>query len=61
MDALFASTTKQKTDGISQYITRLDNGHLYTVRTPEGQTGHQLIRPDVYDIHNVKNKEKRQW
>ncbi|KYN39375.1 hypothetical protein ALC56_06244 [Trachymyrmex septentrionalis] len=44
MDALFASTSKQKTDGISQYITKLENGQLYTVGTPEGQTGHQLIR-----------------
>ena len=60
MDALFASTTKQKTDGISQYITKLDNSHLYTVGTPEGQTGHQLVRLDVYDIHDIKNKEKRQ-
>ncbi|KYN12368.1 hypothetical protein ALC57_15483 [Trachymyrmex cornetzi] len=33
-----------QTDGISQYITKLENGRLYTVGTPEGQTGHQLIR-----------------
>ena len=58
MDALFASTSKQRTDGISQYITKLDNGHLYIVRTPEGQTGHQLIRLEMYDIHDMKNKEK---
>ena len=58
MDALFASTSKQKTDGISQYITKLENGQLYTVGTPEGQTGHQLIRLNVYDIHDIKNKEK---
>ena len=36
MDALFASTSKQRIDGISQYIIKLDNGHLYTVGTPEG-------------------------
>ena len=40
MDVLFASTSKQKTDGISQYVTKLENSHLYTVGTPEGQTGH---------------------
>jgi len=40
MDALFASTSKQITDRISQYITKLENGHLHTVGTPEGQTGH---------------------
>ncbi|KYQ48640.1 hypothetical protein ALC60_12308 [Trachymyrmex zeteki] len=51
MDALFASTSKQKTDGISQYVTKLDNGRLYTVGTPGGQTGHRLMRLDVYDIH----------
>ncbi|KYQ47080.1 hypothetical protein ALC60_13907 [Trachymyrmex zeteki] len=44
MDALFASTSKQKTDGISQYVTKLDNGRLYTVGTPGGQTGHRLMR-----------------
>ena len=26
--------------------------------TPEGQIGHQLIRLDVYDIHDIENKEK---
>ncbi|EGI69399.1 hypothetical protein G5I_01869 [Acromyrmex echinatior] len=31
------------------------------VSTSEGQTGHQLIRVDLYDIHDIKNKEKRQW
>ncbi|KYN09974.1 hypothetical protein ALC57_17912 [Trachymyrmex cornetzi] len=59
MNALFASTSKEQTDEISQYITKLENGHLYTVGTPEGQTGHQLIRLDVYDIHDIKNKEKK--
>ncbi|KYN17405.1 hypothetical protein ALC57_10306, partial [Trachymyrmex cornetzi] len=44
MNALFASTSKEQTDGISQYITKLENGHLYTVGTPEGQTGYRLIR-----------------
>ncbi|KYN09523.1 hypothetical protein ALC57_18361 [Trachymyrmex cornetzi] len=52
MNALFASTSIEQTDGISQYITKLENGHLYTVGTPEGQTGHQLIRLDVYDIYS---------
>ncbi|KYN12686.1 hypothetical protein ALC57_15139 [Trachymyrmex cornetzi] len=61
MNALFASTSKEQTDGVSQYITKLENGHLYTVGTPEGQTGHQLIRLYVYDIHDIKNKEKNQW
>ena len=61
MDALFASTSKQQNDGISQYMTKLEHGQLYTVSTPEGQTGHQLIRVDLYDIHDIKNKEKRQW
>ncbi|EGI69125.1 hypothetical protein G5I_02148 [Acromyrmex echinatior] len=37
MDALFASTSKRQTDGTSQYITKLENGHLYTVGIPEGQ------------------------
>ncbi|KYN12355.1 hypothetical protein ALC57_15468 [Trachymyrmex cornetzi] len=36
MNALFASTSKQQTDEISQYITKLENGHLYTVGTTEG-------------------------
>ena len=40
MDALFASTSKQQIDGISQYMTKLEHGQLYTVGTPEGQTGH---------------------
>ncbi|EGI57516.1 hypothetical protein G5I_14441 [Acromyrmex echinatior] len=40
MDSLFALTSKQRTDGISQYITKLEHGHLYTVSTPEGQTEH---------------------
>ncbi|KYN17867.1 hypothetical protein ALC57_09860 [Trachymyrmex cornetzi] len=44
MNALFASTSKQQTDEISQYITKLENGYLYIVGTPEGQTGHQLIQ-----------------
>ncbi|KYN22397.1 hypothetical protein ALC57_05209 [Trachymyrmex cornetzi] len=61
INALFASTSKEQIDGISQYITKLENGHLYTVGTPEGQTGHQLIRLDVYDIHDIKHKEKNQW
>ena len=61
MDALFASISKQQNDGISQYMTKLEHGQLYTVSTPEGQTGHQLIRVDLYDIHDIKNKEKRQW
>ncbi|KYN21046.1 hypothetical protein ALC57_06593 [Trachymyrmex cornetzi] len=61
MNALFASTSKEQTDGISQYITKLENGHLYTVGTPEGQTGYRLIRLDVYDIHDIKNKGKNQW
>ncbi|KYN11372.1 hypothetical protein ALC57_16475 [Trachymyrmex cornetzi] len=53
MNALFASTSKEQTDGISQCITKLENGHLYTVGTPEGQTGHQLIRLD--EVAVLKN------
>ncbi|KYN18782.1 hypothetical protein ALC57_08896 [Trachymyrmex cornetzi] len=49
----------EKTDGIVQYITKLDNSRLHTVKTPKGEIGHQLIRLDVYDFNNVKNKDKR--
>ena len=31
------------------------------MNTPEGQIGHQLIRVDVYDIHDIKNKGKQWW
>ncbi|KYN21090.1 hypothetical protein ALC57_06545 [Trachymyrmex cornetzi] len=55
---LFATTSKQKTDGIEQYITKLDNSRLHTVKTPEGEIGHQLIRLDVYDFNDIKNKDK---
>ncbi|EGI70035.1 hypothetical protein G5I_01188 [Acromyrmex echinatior] len=54
-------TNTFQNDGISQYMTKLEHGQLYTVSTPEGQTGHQLIRVDLCDIHDIKNKEKRQW
>ncbi|EGI66655.1 hypothetical protein G5I_04771 [Acromyrmex echinatior] len=46
MDALFASTSKQQTDGISQYMTKLKHGQLYTVGTPEGQTSVDSRRRD---------------
>ncbi|KYN22481.1 hypothetical protein ALC57_05117 [Trachymyrmex cornetzi] len=59
IDTLFTTTSKQKTDGIVQYITKLDNSRLHTVKTPEGEIGHQLIRLDVYDFNDVKNKDKR--
>ncbi|EGI58657.1 hypothetical protein G5I_13238 [Acromyrmex echinatior] len=52
MDALFTSTSKQQKDGISQYITKLEHGQLYTVSTPEDWTSVDSRR---------FNKEKRQW
>ena len=41
MDALFDSTSKQRIDGIFQYVIKLNNGHLYTVGTSERQTRYQ--------------------
>ncbi|KYM97817.1 hypothetical protein ALC62_11492, partial [Cyphomyrmex costatus] len=62
VETLFASAVKRsRIEGLSQYVTKMDNGHLYTARTPEEETGHKLIRLDVYDVNDIKGIEKRQW
>ncbi|KYM99394.1 hypothetical protein ALC62_09897 [Cyphomyrmex costatus] len=60
VETLFASAVKRsRTDGLCQYVTKLDNGRLYTARSPEEETGHKLIRLDVYDVNDIRRIEKQ--
>ncbi|KYN00819.1 hypothetical protein ALC62_08502 [Cyphomyrmex costatus] len=60
VETLFASAVKRsRIEGLSQYVTKMDNGRLYTARTPEEETGHKLIRLDVYDVNDIKGIEKQ--
>ncbi|KYN05935.1 hypothetical protein ALC62_03127 [Cyphomyrmex costatus] len=60
VETLFASAVKRsRTDGLSQYVTKLDNGRIYTARSPEMDTGHKLIRLDIYNVNDIEGKEKQ--
>lgn len=61
LDALFnLPTSSQKNDVLSQFISKLENGRLLTLRSP-GERGYRLIRFDMYDVKDIMNKDKRQW
>ena len=63
LNALFSgpSFKEEDTDGrLPQYIAKMENGRLHTVRTP-GEIGHSLIRLDIYEVRDILKKEKRDW
>lgn len=45
-------------DRISQHITKVDSGRLFTIRSP-GETEMEVIRVDVYDVKDIARVEKR--
>lgn len=60
LDALFNLTAEEDGNRIQQYISRLENGRLFTLKS-SGETGSQLIRLDVYDSKDISNRDKRSW
>lgn len=56
LDALFEQqVSPQDTGKISQTISKMVNGKLFTWKSP-GEHGYQVIRLDVYDFKNVIDK-----
>jgi len=45
---------------ISQHLVKLDNGRLFTLKTP-GEVGLQMIRLNLYDVKDISHKGKRNW
>lgn len=63
LNALFNGSTFKEEDTderLPQYISKLENGRLHTVRTP-GEIGHSLIRLDVYEVRDILKRDKREW
>lgn len=63
LNALFGASNfcEEVTDErVSQYIIKLENGRVHTVRTP-GEVGQSLIRLDVYEVRDILKREKRDW
>lgn len=63
MNALFSGSSLAEDEideRLPQYISKVENGRVYTVRTP-GEVGHTLIRLDVYEVRDILKKDKRDW
>jgi len=60
LNALFDFVMDESNERISQHLVKLDNGRLYTLKTP-GEIGLQMIRLNLYDVKDISHKNKRNW
>lgn len=63
LNALFSGVQHKEEESderLPQYISRSENGRVQTVRTP-GETGHTLIRLDIYEVCDILKQDKRDW